>query len=181
MITISFKEETYTLPTDWSDINIGQLQSLAIVDETTDETDKVVQIISILSGISIEDIYELPCTEYIKLREAIAFISSEIPNKILQDITIDDVTYKFQCSLVELTVREYDVIESLCREQNTDNLHLLMAVFYRPEGEKFNWKLLESRGNLFKEHMPITCAMGAQVFMEVLGQISSSHTQTSLK
>jgi hypothetical protein len=73
-----------------------------------------------------------------------------------------------------MTTAEYLDLDNLSKTSDPMNLHLLMAIIYRPENEKYNSKLVHQRAEIFKEHMPISIAIAAQVFLEVFGQISSN-------
>lgn len=179
MITLELNETVYKVPSEWCDITIGQLQSLVKIEPSLDEIDKTVQTLNILSGIPTESLLDLPYTEYAKLLNAIGFIQSQVPDQLLQIFEHDGVKYEFQCELTSMTTAEYIDLDSLTANSNPDNLHILMAIMYRPKGCKYNSNEVRERSLIFQQHMPISCAIGAQAFMEVLGQMLSTHTPVS--
>lgn len=171
-ITLELEDIKYQIPSDWMEVSIGMYQEMTQIPQELTEIDKTIEIISILSSIPKESLLDLPATDYIKLVEAISFISSDIPDKLLQDWTFEDITYKFQCDLNEMTTAQYIDMDALSKTSDPINLHTLMSVVYRPENTKYNSKDTFKRREVMK-HMPIGYAVAAQAFMTVLDQILS--------
>ena len=172
---IEIKDKTYQLPEQWLDITIGKLQELTNIDENLDEIDKTLQIINVLSGIPTEDLLELPFTQYKKLTEIIEFVKSEITDELFKSFTFDGIEYIFQCELNEMSTGEYIDLDSLIKDNDPDNLHLLMAIMYRPKDSKYDSKEVRKRSLIFQENMPVAYVIGAQVFFQVFDQTLSQH------
>ena len=175
MITLEINEHKYIFPNEWIDITIGQLQQMTLIDTKLNEIDKMIEIINILSGIDKELLLSIPATEYTKMCSILNFINSEIPDKLLDSWQHENITYKLNLDITKMSTAEYLDMDNFSKTSDPMNLHILMAIIYRPEDEvKYNSDSVHKRAELFKQHMPISVAIGAQVFMEVFEQISSN-------
>ena len=180
MITIVLNEKEYQLPNEWIDISIGQLQSIANIDPSIDEVDKIIEILNIISGIPKDELLESPATEYRKLIDTISFINSEIPEKLVDYWEYDGVKYKMNLELTKMSTAECLDLDTFSKNSDSNNLHILMAIISRPEGEKYNSDKVYERAEIFKEHMPISIAVSAQLFMQVLDLVLQNNIQDSL-
>ena len=177
MINLEMNEKKYGMPEDWMELTIGTFQRICDIPNDEDEITKTIRMISVASGAPEEELMNLPYTEYSKLVRAIGFVQTGIPDKLLQDFVCGGTTYRFQCELMDMTTAEYFDLDTLSKDSDNSNLHMLMAIMYRPEGEKYDSKKVAERARIFKDCMPMSYCFGSQVFMEVLGLTSYQSTQ----
>lgn len=182
MITITLKEQEYSVPSNWLDVSIGKYQEMCkLEDENLDDIDKTICILSIISGIDKDVLYSLPYTEYKKIVELLSFISSDLDNKLEYSVEINGDEYVFNHDIMKYTTRQVIDIEELSKDNLTDNLHILMAVVYNKNGEEYDIKNVMERAELFKNNMNISCAISAQVFFSTLNQHYINYMEDYLK
>ena len=168
MIKITLNEKEYQLPDSWMDVTIGQFQDLNNIDVDYDNITKNMSIISILAGCSIDELLDLPAIEYNKLCELITFLDSQIPDKICDEWTFNDITYKYDAEITQYNVSMFLDLDAMSKG-GVDNLHLLLAIMYRPFKDnkigKYRANEVVERAKLFQENMPVSIAVAAQLFM----------------
>jgi len=168
MIKITLNEKEYNFPQTWMDVTIGQLQDINNIDVEFDNITKNLSIISILTNSPLEELLDVPATKYGELCELITFLDSQIQDKIYDEWTHDGVTYKFDAEITQYSVSLFLDLEAMGKD-GIDNLHMLMAIMYRPliNGKIIKYKASEvvQRAKIFKDNMPISLGVSAQLFM----------------
>lgn len=178
MIKLIVEEKEYNLPTTWEEVTIEQFQKLDLIGKNLDEVDSLCQIISTLSGMPMEEIDELPYTCYKDLKKALNYLATDMGKELKYMFELNNEAYGLSYDVPKYSTREYLDADTLSKDKENmvDNLHLLMAVLYRPVTEvgentnKLGYKIapyktedLEARGILFK-NAPITIAIAAMLF-----------------
>jgi len=165
-----------TIPTELSEITLGQLQSISVIEGSDLEaTERQKKIVSLLTGVDRKTIDLFRLSDLQHVYEKLLYLSKQ-DNRLTKFVTIDGVKYGFHPNLSNISTGEFADLDSLCQDFN-ENLHLIMSVLYRPvileklgkyqikpyEGE------IEERGELFKNKMPANIVNGALVFFWILG------------
>ncbi len=165
-----------TIPTELSEITLGQLQSISVIEGSDLEaTERQKKIVSLLTGVDRNTIDLFRLSDLQHVYERLLYLSKQ-DNRLTKFVTIDGVKYGFHPNLSNISTGEFADLDSLCQDFN-ENLHLIMSVLYRPvileklgkyqikpyEGE------IEERGELFKNKMPANIVNGALVFFWTLG------------
>lgn len=165
-----------TIPTELSEITLGQLQSISVIEGSDLEaTERQKKIVSLLTGVDRNTIDLFRLSDLQHVYEKLLYLSKQ-DNRLTKFVTIDGVKYGFHPNLSNISTGEFADLDSLCQDFN-ENLHLIMSVLYRPvileklgkyqikpyEGE------IEERGELFKNKMPANIVNGALVFFWTLG------------
>lgn len=160
-----------TIPTELSEITLGQLQSISVIEGSDLEaTERQKKIVSLLTGVDRNTIDLFRLSDLQHVYEKLLYLSKQ-DNRLTKFVTIDGVKYGFHPNLSNISTGEFADLDSLCQDFN-ENLHLIMSVLYRPvileklgkyqikpyEGE------IEERGELFKNKMPANIVNGALVF-----------------
>lgn len=177
MITIKILDKNYTFPETWNDIPLKKWVKIYPLikaqKEASSEVDILIRIVSVLSDISYETLIDLEIESLGKVMELV--------EKLLQteqepglEFEIDGVKYVFALKDGrKMTAAEYIDCDILLKDFEK-NLHLLMAVLYRPEIdgkiEKYNSFKIYERGDLFLEKLSTNYVINASVFF--------SHIQT---
>lgn len=165
-----------TIPTDLSEITLGQLQSINVVENSeVGDIEKQKQIIELLTGVdrSTVDLFRLSDLQVVY--EKLLYLSKQ-DNRLHKFVTLDGVKYGFHPNLSNISTGEFADLDSLCQDFN-ENLHLIMAVLYRPvtleKAGKYQIESykngIEERAEVFKNKLPANVVNGALVFFWTLG------------
>ena len=164
------------IPTELSDITLGQLQSLTRLEATQlTDLERQKQTIELLANVDRATIDKIKLNDLNSLYEKLAGLSKSSDSLHLF-VTIDDVKYGFIPNLSEISTGEFADLDTLCQELN-DNLHLIMAILYRPVDKEANGKYsiepydadLEERGRLFKKKLKANVVNSAILFFWSIG------------
>lgn len=165
----------------WSEITLSKFTEIqSILKSDDDDLTKKVYLYSLLTGIRIEDVREIPLGEFLKqYSEALQFISEPIPQVIPLVWEHNGVAYKITTAIHELTAGQYIDLKEYAK--NPNDLHKVMAVLCY-DGEKYNGTTHEERAKLFNEFMPITIAAPLSAFfLELWKQWSEISLAYSVK
>jgi len=177
-----------TIPTDLSEINLGQLQRLTNLEsEDLNAIEMQKRVIELLTSVdrATIDLFKLSDLEsvYSKLLSL-----SRREDKLHRFVTIEGVKYGFHPNLSEISTGEFADLDTLCQDFN-DNLHLIMAILYRKVTiEKYGKYQIEdysgeveARAELFRSKLPANVVNGAMVFFWTIGSDYLNDTLNSLQ
>jgi len=177
-----------TVPTDLSEITLGQLQKLTDLENSDKEsTLKKKEIIELLTGVdrATLDRFRLSDLEnvYAKL-----LLISEGEHKLHKLVTLEGLKYGFHPNLSNISTGEFADLDTLCQDFNA-NLHLIMAVLYRPitleDRGKYQIEAytaeIDERASLFQRKLPASVVNGALIFFWNLGNDYLLNTMQSLR
>lgn len=128
------------LPKDWSQVTVYQFQELTKAKERCeDEIDMIIEIISILSEKTRQDISTIEMKDLFKMWDALKFINeTEIPDKLEKRIRINGINYYSDLDILKFTTGQYADLKSYLKDKDiVGNLHNILSVFYIPVGEKY--------------------------------------------
>jgi hypothetical protein len=164
------------IPTELSDITLGQLQSLTRLEATQlTDLERQKQTIELLANVDRATIDKIKLNDLNSLYEKLAGLSKSSESLHLH-FTIDNIKYGFIPNLSEISTGEFADLDTLCQELN-DNLHLIMAILYRPIDKEANGKYsieaydadLEERGRIFKKKLNANVVNSAILFFWSIG------------
>lgn len=177
-----------TIPTNLSEITLGQLQSLTnLENEELNVVEMQKRAIELLTSVdrATIDLFKLSDLEsvYNKLLSL-----SRREDKLHKFVTIEGIKYGFHPNLSEISTGEFADLDTLCEDFN-DNLHLIMAILYRKVTiEKYGkYKIesydgdVEARAELFRNKLPANVVNGAMVFFWTIGKDYLINTLNSLQ
>jgi hypothetical protein len=177
-----------TIPTDLSEINLGQLQRLTNLEsEDLNAIEMQKRVIELLTSVdrATIDLFKMSDLEsvYGKLLSL-----SRREDKLHRFVTIEGVKYGFHPNLSEISTGEFADLDTLCQDFN-DNLHLIMAILYRKVTiEKYGKYQIEdysgeveARAELFRSKLPANVVNGAMVFFWTIGSDYLNDTLNSLR
>lgn len=149
----------------WKDITLNQMVELRKLEGKINTLAGQRELMKIMLDV---DANEIPFDEYVeqvfKLQEA---LNKPFSKTYHPTITIDGVQYKAK-DIKEFSTREFTDFDSLAREDDSINFGLLLAIIYRPEGEKLTAENYEEtirkRAEVFGEKMDADTAVGAVSF-----------------
>jgi len=205
MIQIEFQGEYYNLPTQFSEVMLESYMQISNIDKEIEPIDKTVKIISILSGIDEEDIKNINLEQIKFINNAISFLFIQEEHTITEQVKIGGIWYGLNKNLADAKFGEYIFLEQYSSpEKINDNLHMLMAMLYRPVArhkssklvnliekyiykrknydiEEYNSDTVVKRSEIFKKEMNIEIVLGTMFFFTILRRIIIENTQSSLK
>ena len=184
--------------------NLNRIKEIGLKDfmeiekiSEDNEIDRDVAFLSVISKIPTEKILDLPLTEFAKLKNSLTFLqnseSKQVPKLTFK---LDNVLYGYRNDIEKMTVAEYIDADTISSSENSSqNLHVVMAILYRPiikHGnleknsmdyvlEKYDNEKIDKRALLFKEKLTVDIVLSALVFTVALVQVSSEHMQASLE
>jgi len=177
-----------TVPTDLSEITLGQLQSLTRIEEKEiDGIDKQKECITLLTEVERETLDKFRLSDLQKVYDKLLYLSNQ-DSKLTKFVNINGDKYGFHPNLSNISTGEFVDLDTFCKDFN-DNLHNIMAVLYRKvtiekagkyQIEEYDGEI-EERASLFKDKMPANVVNGAIVFFWTLGRDYLINTLTSSK
>jgi len=199
MIDIEYKDETYTLPTKPEEIKLGKYIEIIRLDKDLSGIERTARILSILTDMGLDDIKNISVDQIGAMSNHIQFLFKNTNRLLVDQIKVGNKWYGFNKNLNHITFGEYIDLQTFSsREKIENNLHILMAILYRPikmkkksttlkkfienyiyvkdidtimpsyEIEEYNEKTLIERADLFRKEMTLDIVMGAMFFFLIL-------------
>lgn len=187
MININYNGEKYKFPSAWSEVTLQQFQDINKL-ALEEDVDDGVALISILSGMSLDKILDLPITEYHKLVKICKFKDDKSSEKPQLTFQFNKIWYGYQYKISNMTTSEFIDYSTLSKPDIVaENMHILMAILYRPatkykkpkndtdltyyDIEKYDANTVMERAELFKE-LRMDVVLSAISFLLALSQAS---------
>ena len=123
----------------WNDITLDQFIKIQdIVKSDMEDLDKTISIISIITG--IENVDELPLTEFNKLVPLMSLLKTKIPQiKLKKEYVLNGTKYIVTDKIRNLTTGQYIDYTNICLNKITlDNINVVVSYLLIPEGKKYN-------------------------------------------
>jgi len=157
MKLIKIKDNFYSIPTNWYDINLKQflaIRSLKEKQNTESEIDYLLNFCSIITKISVEELGKLTPNELGEVLGVLYSISEEkIPVEKKVCFKINGISYVFDSDLSKITYGQFIDLDFLTKNKEFWEVeHRVCAIFIRPE-KKSNYKAFK---RLFKRNKNIT-------------------------
>jgi hypothetical protein len=166
-----------TVPTDLSEITLGQLQDLNKINELKLEPIELMKrSIEILTKVDRGTLDRFRLSDLQMVYDKLLSLTKQ-EEKLVKFVNIEDEKYGFHPNLSNISTGEFVDIDTLCQDLNK-NLDMIMAILYRKVTVEKSGKYqieaygrdIESRANLFKEKMPANVVNGAILFFWTLGK-----------
>tara|TARA_R110000787_G_scaffold105652_2_gene213123 strand:- start:3350 stop:3991 length:642 start_codon:yes stop_codon:yes gene_type:complete len=125
---------TYNLIDSWKDVTLEQWAKLVSI-KTETKCDEAMETMDILASIPQQVLRELSLSDVSKLLSKIALMQQTDRSEFVRRFTHNGTDYGFHPNLDDITLGEYADIETLIKDGLEKNLHLLMAILYRPVTE----------------------------------------------
>jgi len=155
------------LPKDWSAVTIDQFQKLSKIKyDEVDGLDNMIELISVLSGIEIQKLYDVAYCDIIKIWNVVGWVSEFKPSEeLVKEFIIKDVTYVANLDVRQMSAGQLiDLKHYLKVGASIDNIHNILSIFYIPKGKKYNEVSIEDIGEIFQNNLSIAIAYPLQVF-----------------
>ena len=125
----------------WQDLNLFQYQQLVNALKVEDEIDKTVKIVSIVTGLTENEVLSLSIADFNKEKAKLNFLSEEIEGKPVKFIDVNGKRYKCIYDVRNIPAARY-VESKVYGADLVNNIHKLAATMVVPMKKTlFGWKL----------------------------------------
>ena len=176
-----------TVPDSLADITVKQYKLLAEIEFKEDSTEWIIESISLLCGLSKEQVGSLTMPEVEKISKVIARLNNADKNnqQLQKKIKYKGKKYGFHPNLSKLTVGEFADLETYCGDGFFDNLNEILCILYRPiktEGGDF-YTIEKYKGDVFPnywDNLKMDVVLGAVNFFLSIGVTLTKGLASSL-
>lgn len=130
---------TIKIKNNWDEITWREYEQLEQILSSDIPSDfKTVHIVSLLTGLSVNQVENMQVTEFQKLLPHLEFLKTEPETHYHKfEYTINDREYIFKGKIDEITTAMYIDYSAYMKEENKDVVKLL-SVFFIPKGHEYN-------------------------------------------
>ena len=124
---------------NYNKLPLGKYLELCAIDPTLPDIDRQVQMVSILSDIPEEDLYNLPVPEYSALAAKTAFLGDELPQpqeRVMREYRLGILTLIPVTDIRKMTTAQFIDFQTFVQQEGKDVE--LLATFLVPKGHKYN-------------------------------------------
>lgn len=161
-----FTIENINMVNSWGEMTLSQFIELEqILKADIPETYKSANIVSCLSGLSLEEVENLPLTTFTRLNNQTLFLLDEIPTTKHKDYyIINNTKYVLKADVTDITTSQYIDYQSYIKE---GDLVKLLSLFLIPEGHKYNDGYNMSKVQYDIENMVLLDAQSIAFFLRI--------------
>lgn len=148
-VNIDGQEKAFSMPESWEEVSVGLFEDIAKLEVSEVDMSNSMSIVSSLTGMSEELLWQVPVNEMPKILEHIHFLKEPIKEEGKESIVIDGEEYFMKNDFDNLTYGEtvsLDIIQKNHGEQVQKAFGEMLCVFLR---KKIDGKLEPH----LKEHM----------------------------
>ena len=181
-----FKKDKKTIPMidSWDKLSFRKLKQISEIDDEISDLMKQMELISILTGMDIDTLGNLPIDEYADLAKRSQFLNKECPtpNKIRKHINLNGRDYDIVTDPRKLNAAQFIDFNNLRAndDMRTSDLSKFMTVFIVPKGKVYgeydmeavendllDMSVVEARGIFFTwQKVLMAFAMGIGNYLE---------------
>ena len=144
---------------NYNKLSVGKYEEICDIDEReTEPIDRQVAILSVLSGMSEDDILNLPIAEYQKMVRKSAFLNKDAPlptMRVFKAYKLGEFDLRPVKEVGQMTAAQYIDFQTFTKDK-TGRLVEMASCFLVPKGFKYNYgyDILEVQ-KAIREHMSI--------------------------
>lgn len=199
MITLELNGKEYKLPTAFSEMNIETYSKVVAIDNDLEDAEKYIKIISSITGIEEEIVRKIKVEQMKLIQDKIQFMFNSDKMALVDRFTIDGKKYGFNYDLDQISFGEFIDLEEFSKPNEVNNnLHILMAILYRPIKEKrslfyffkknkdysvidYDSENVMKRAELFKHKLTMDKVLGSLLFFSILSTTTILNSQDYLQ
>lgn len=161
-----------TVPSKWEDVTVKQFDELLAASQDKDLTiaEREVKIISILTGLSIQDVLNLDAPSFQAISDKLNFLNTK-PSKVMpkDKITLNEKEYHVDLYPKNFTAGQFLDYKVLAGEEIDKKTARLIACFLYPVGAHYNDGSydVEEVVNTINEHMSVVEVTGYTNFFMI--------------
>lgn len=133
-VNIEGEERAFQMPESWEEVSVGLFEDIAQMEVSNVDLGNSMTIISALTGMNQELLWQVPVNEMPKILEHVQFIKQPIEDDPKESITIDGEEYFMKKDFDNLTYGEtisLDIIQKEFGEQVQKAFGKMLCVFLR--------------------------------------------------
>lgn len=150
--------------TSYKEMTLQMYEHLSkIAGSDTDDIDKQIQMVSVLTGKSVKEVEDLPISEYHSLAKKTVFLMREPAVEQIKSNTvkINERVYVITNDVTKITTAQYIDFQEYMKQGK--NLANVLSTLLVPKGEKYGEAdFLEVKKDI--ERLPICTALGLNAF-----------------
>ena len=157
-------------PKKWTDVTLKQLQEISTAEKMLEGLELSLKKVSIITGIEQTTLEHLTLQDFNKTIEGMEFLN-ELPNgDPFKEVTILGTEYELVHDVAKWEAGQFIDLSKLVEKPDeiVSNLHIILALFYIPKGEKYNSDTTMERAEYFQEHFRVEAAWRAANFFYML-------------
>ena len=143
-------KKEFTYKSNWNQVSIKDYYKIIdiLIDEETDEVEKIDKIILILTSITPNELSQLTINDYTKLRNSIKFAFEEVkPESVKDELIINEKHFECDTKLDKVVAGQYLMLQNITKiEDYRDRIKKCIGVFVRPKSVK--WGDFDYDGNV---------------------------------
>ncbi len=172
------------LPDSWDKITVGQFLNVrgVLKMREIDNIDRNVQLLSVLSGESVEEVEKLTVLQISQAIDKMEFLDKMPEPKAAKWFTLKGKIFKVYVNPYDMTAGQFADLTLFTKEKEStlENMHNILAVICLPMFRKYDGKTHQQRAKFFMDHMPVSFAYSLSVFFCQLLKISVAVTESYL-
>lgn len=183
MVIIKINETVHQFPSDFSEITVGQLDTITSIFESDEpEITQWVRIVSFLSGFSTDEIEEWPYDDFLTMISQMFIKFPEVEK--ISEFEFDGITYT-DTNKTSLTIRQTAALEKIFSGPNKNRLSMVLGVIFTnpnlSKAENLNEGEIESRAKIFaqqplKQFLPQLLSYGLEFMNRIKSTMSDEIT-----
>lgn len=133
-VNIEGEERAFQMPESWEEVSVGLFEDIAQMEVSNVDLGNSMTIISALTGMNQELLWQVPVNEMPKILEHVQFLKQPIEDDPKESITIDGEEYFMKKDFDNLTYGEtisLDIIQKEFGEQVQKAFGKMLCVFLR--------------------------------------------------
>jgi len=136
-IKVAGEDKPMSVPNSWSDISLKKYLGMLDIKDDDNEEFKSLILISYFTDIPLVTLKRMPLGELQAISSCMQFLQTPIPEKTIENFTIDGNTFHVMQSFLLGQAQDYIAVEAILSDYEHDSLKALpklLAVVCKKEG-----------------------------------------------
>ena len=168
---------------NYNDLTVGKYQEIRVLlnGEVVDEYSTNIQLVSILSDMTEDEVLSLELTQYKALNQKLSFLLQEPPKRMIANVyKIGGYELETMLAIDKMSVAQYVDYQTFVKDTDKFLVEML-SIFLIPKGHKYNegYDIIEVQ-KAIRDNLSIVDAMSLSAFFLLWYQSLTKATLTSL-
>lgn len=168
---------------NYNDLTVGKYQEIRALlnGEVVDEYSTNIQLVSILSDMTEDEVLSLELTQYKALNQKLSFLLQEPPKRMIANVyKIGGYELETMLAIDKMSVAQYVDYQTFVKDTDKFLVEML-SIFLIPKGHKYNegYDIIEVQ-KAIRDNLSIVDAMSLSAFFLLWSQSLMKATLTSL-
>lgn len=168
---------------NYNDLTVGKYQEIRVLlnGEVVDEYSTNIQLVSILSDMTEDEVLSLELTQYKALNQKLSFLLQDPPKRMIANVyKIGGYELETMLAIDKMSVAQYVDYQTFVKDTDKFLVEML-SIFLIPKGHKYNdgYDIIEVQ-KAIRDNLSIVDAMSLSAFFLLWSQSLMKATLTSL-